>query len=130
MQKSLFLGTLTLLCSLLATPVAYANRYHDDRDDNHHRHEYRYDYHKIQHLRAKIQRNQEERERVLRLYNHARRAGDWATVRFERARLDRLDREIQRDQHTLQRAYEKARWDRRERREEWRDRYGYRQDRY
>ncbi|HRD65202.1 MAG TPA: hypothetical protein PKY50_03520 [Candidatus Competibacter sp.] len=132
MQKSLFFGTVTLLCSLLAIPVAYAHQYYDDQngDSHYYRHTYRYDHHKIQHLRAKIERNQAERERVLRIYNHARHTGDWATVRFERSRLDQLDREIQRDRYELQRAYKKARWDRDERGGEWHDRYGYQRDRY
>lgn len=126
MKKALIFGTTTLLCSLLAAPVAFADRDDDwDTGQNDWRHhEHRHDFNRIQHLRAQLERDMAERRRVEWAYNQARRAGDWPTMRYEQARLDRLDREIQHDQHELHRASQQARWDRYHH-DAWRGEYGY-----
>lgn len=125
MNKTLMFCASTLLCSLLAAPVVFAHRYDDGNfyqsGGRHHGHHH--DYKKIKYLRAQLERNQAERRRVEWAYNQARRVRDWPTVRYEQARLDRLDREIRHDQYELHRAYEQARWDRHD--DAWRGEYGY-----
>lgn len=129
MKKALIFGTTTLLCSLLAAPAAFADRY-DDRDGRQsewRHHERHHDFKKIKYLREQLERSKAERRKAEWAYNQARRVGDWPTVRFQQARLDRLDRKIRHDQKELNRAYERARWDRRH--DDWRDEYSYKYDR-
>ena len=136
MRKSLLLGATALLCALLVAPAAYAHRDTDDdwdhRPSHRHHHDHRSDaYHDIQRKRAKLDRAYEERRQALWIHDKARRMGDWATVRFERARLDRLDRKIAHGQRELRHAYQKLKWRRdRHDRDDGRDRYGYQYDRF
>lgn len=127
-------GITLLLCSLLVAPAAYAHRDADNdgdgRNSDRHHHHHHGDSYEIQRKRAKLQRDYQERKQALWAYNEARRRGDWATVRFEQARLERLDRQIRHDQHELERAYEKSRRDRHEHHGDRRDRYGYDYNRY
>ena len=130
-MRTALLSTLILLSSWLAAPAAHADRDWDNRDDYRDYHEQRYDgFHEIQRIRAKLHRDQEARQRALSAYHHARRAGDWATMRYEQDRMDRLDRRIERREHELRRAMEHARRDRPGRHDEWRARSDYDYNRY
>ena len=128
MKKSL-LGAAILLGGLLSAPAAMAYGYGDDYREARYSERgltgSRHHFEKIRHLRAKLDRSQDERRRVERAYRQARSQGDWPTVRFQEARLNRLDREIQRYRYELRRAYEQARRDR-YRHEVLSDEYSYR----
>lgn len=129
MKKSL-LGAAILLSGLLATPAVMAyggvtDAYREVRYGDWSGSGSRYHFEKIRHLRAKLDRGRDERRRVEWAYNEARRRGDWPTVRFQEARLNRLDRQIERYRYELRRAYDQARRDR-YRREVWGDKYSYR----
>lgn len=125
-----------MLCFLLAAPAAYAHRDTDDdwgsRSSYRHHYEHRHDAYEIQRKHAKLEHAYEERQRALRTYNHARRVGDWDTMRFEHARLEWLDRKIEHDQRELHHAYKKLKLqrDHYERPNEWRERYGFEYDRF
>ncbi|HAO33265.1 MAG TPA: hypothetical protein PLP22_02140 [Candidatus Competibacter sp.] len=128
MKKSL-LGAAILLGGLLSAPavMAYggAHEYWETRYSDRKWNGSRHHSERIHHLRAKLDRSQDERRRVEWAYNQARSRGDWPTVRFQEARLNRLDREIHRYRYELRRAYEQARRDR-YRHEVWSDEYSYR----
>lgn len=132
MNKTLMFCASTLLFSLLAAPAAFAHRYNDGNfyqsGGRHHGHHH--DYKKTKYLRAQLERKKAERRKAKWAYSQARRVGDWPSVRFQQARLDRLDREIRQDEHELRRAYERLRWDHRYRRDTWRDEYSYHYGRY
>ncbi|MDS4021458.1 MAG: hypothetical protein RKR03_13245 [Candidatus Competibacter sp.] len=124
-MRTALIGTLILLSSWLAVPAAHSHGDWDNRDNDPGYQEYRHDLHEIQRTRVKLQRDREERQQALRVYNEARRVGDWATMRYEQDRLDRLDRRIERREYELRRAMEQARQERYERHDEWRASYGY-----
>ncbi|MBL8250675.1 MAG: hypothetical protein JNK31_03285 [Candidatus Competibacter sp.] len=128
MKKSL-LGAAILLSGLLSAPavMAYggADDYREVRYGDWSRAHSRHHFERIRYLRAKLERGRDERRRAEWAYNEARRRGDWPTVRFQQARLNRLDREIDRDRYELHRAYEQARRNR-YRHEVWSDEYSYR----
>lgn len=134
MKKALVLGAATLLSVLTATPPAFAYYYSDNYRASDNYRETRNDWRwsetrspseRIRHLRAKLDRDLSERRKAEWAYNQARARRDWPTIRFQQARLDRLNREIQRNRYALNRAYEQARRDR-YRYEVQRDSYNYR----
>jgi hypothetical protein len=123
-MRTALVSTLILLSSWLAAPAAHADRDWDNRDGYRDYPEYRHDgFREVQRIRAKLHRDREERQRVLWAYNEARRAGDWTAMRYERARLERLNRRIERREYELRRAIEQTRWERYERRNERRANY-------
>lgn len=133
MKKMLMICATTLFCSLLAAPAVFAHDYDDGnfyqsggRQYGHRHHDHK----KIKYLRAQLERSKAERRKAEWAYSQARRVGDWPTMRFQQARLDRLDREIRKDEYELRRAYERLRWDHRYRRDAWRDEYSYHYGRY
>jgi len=132
MKKALIFGATTLLCSLLAAPAAFAHRYDGGNfyQSGGRHHGYHHDHKKIKYLRAQLERNKAERRKAEWAYSQARRVGDWPSVRFQQARLDRLDREIRQDEYELRRAYERTRRDYRDHRNAWRDEYSYHYGRY
>ena len=127
MKKTSLLSAAALLSTLLAAPAfAYgsAGAGWETRSDRQWSRSHDH-FERIQYLRAKLHQEMAERRRVEWAHDQARLRRDWPAVRFERARLDRLDRQIEQYRYELHRAYEHARRDRYDR-DAWRDDYGYR----
>lgn len=120
-------STIALLGTLIAMPPAYAHRDFDSdweiqysrRDDDADRHHHHHPSSRtIEQKRAELHRDYEERQRVWKAYEAARRARDWRAVEYHRARLDQLDWKIRHDERELERAYAELR-----REQDWRNRY-------